>query len=150
MLKSPDQHQVDQAFQYLYQQMYAPLTNYITSKNGQPQDVDDILQEALIVFYKMARQQKLQEIKKLEHYLFTICKHFWYKKLKKNYIETELDESLKEIPENPIVLNHLMATERGAILDKILQSVGADCRELLVYFYYERLVHEGNPNQNGL
>lgn len=139
LLQSSDEQQVDLAFRYLFARMHPQLSSFIISKNGRIEDVDDVLQEGLIVYYKKARQGDLSTINNLEHYLFTICKHLWHRKIRNAYQETELDHTLEAIPDDTTVLQHLLKEEREQLFSQILETLGSDCYDLLVYFYYDRM-----------
>lgn len=139
LLQSMDNQKVDQGFRLLYEYNYPSIVKYITSRNGQKHDADDVLQEGLLVLYKMVRQEKLQGIKSLQKYLFTVCKHFWYRKQKGVQPLSEPEEKDFVVPENPMVLQHIFAQERSNLLDKLLQQLGDSCRTLLIYFYYDQL-----------
>lgn len=139
LLQSAQQKEVDRAFRLLYQEQYPILSSYISKRNGQVQDVDDILQEGLLVLYKLARQNKLQGINKLQNYLFTICKNFWFRKQQQKGSTVELDDQAQDVVEEPTVLQHIFAEERSQLLKQVLEQLGEGCQKLLVLFYYERL-----------
>ncbi|MEL6657934.1 MAG: sigma-70 family RNA polymerase sigma factor [Bacteroidota bacterium] len=139
LLRSTNSRDTDRAFRILYEEQYPIVARYISSRSGQTQAADDLFQEGLIVLYKMARQGRLDHVKSIPQYLFTVCKHFWYRQQQQKGQTVAIEDQVTEIVENPTVLSHLFATERGQLIDKLLQQLGTDCKTLLIHFYYDRL-----------
>ena len=137
-LQSSNPTDNNDAFFFLYDQMHPKFTAYLQKRGGKEVDAEDLLQEGLIVLYKMAKQNRLGDVKNIQSYFFTICKNFWLNQHRKLNREEEMNEFVNEIGEEPAVLDHLMEKERTQILDGILKTIGEDCRTVLILFYYER------------
>jgi len=138
-LKSSDESKVEEAFNFLYHKTQHIARRYILKNRGNEQDVDDIFHDALLAFYKLARQSKLKADVNVEAYLFTICRNMWSKKLKSQFLEVELKtiHNPKEVEEIRISLDP--KEYKSIILDEILAKMDKDCLTLIRYFYYDKL-----------
>lgn len=138
-LRSSDKMAQNTVFVFLHEAMHEKFRQFILKRGGQQEDAEDLLQEGLLVLYKLARQEKLEHINSVPSYLFTICKNLWFKSSKSVQQTVEVDEVAAQFAEEPTVLRHLMDIERTQILQKLLGSIGDNCRQLLTLFYYHRL-----------
>ena len=139
LLQSRHSSEQNKAFVYLYDSLYDPFHDYVMKRGGQQFEVEDLLQEGLVIFYKLAVQGKLLEVKDLKSYLFSICRNLWLKSKTKNKVLEEIDDSTKMIGEEPTVMNHLLSEERAEVLQLLLQRLGEDCKKILLLFYYQEL-----------
>ena len=138
-LKSSDEVKVEEAFNYLYHKSQHTARRHILKNRGNEQDVDDVFHDALLAFYKLARQNKLKPDVNVQAYLFTICRNMWSKKLKEKYPEVELKSMHfpKEVEEIRFSLDQ--KEYKSMILDEILGKMDKDCLTLIRYFYYDKL-----------
>ena len=138
-LKSSDELKIETAFNYLYHKSRHIARRYILKNRGNEQDVDDVFHDALLAFYKLARQNKLKADVNVDAYLFTICRNMWFKKLKNLSSEVELKtiHYPKEVEEIKIFSDP--EEYKSLILDEILAQMDKDCLALIRYFYYDKL-----------
>ena len=73
-----------EAIRSLYKSVLPQLVQYVKAKGGTSTDAQDVFQEGLIALYQNMQSPDFQTSKKLETYLFSICKYVWIKNLKKN------------------------------------------------------------------
>ena len=139
MLKSSDESKIEEAFKFLYHHSQHAARRHILKNKGNEQDVDDIFHDALLAFYKLARQNKLKTDVNVGAYLFTICRNMWSKKLKERFPEVELKASHinREFEEMQIHTN--LEQNQSLLLDEILKKMDKDCLTLIRYFYYDKL-----------
>lgn len=138
-LKSTVYTDNDEAMSHLYALMYRKVVLFIQKNSGSEQDADDIFQDALIVFYKLAKASRLDEISNIHAYFFSICRNLWFKTLKKNQRVTKLTEEYNALPEAARQITALLSGEKSALLEQLLHSIGEGCQKVLVYYYYDRL-----------
>ncbi|MEM9820528.1 MAG: sigma-70 family RNA polymerase sigma factor [Bacteroidota bacterium] len=138
-LASTDTVEGDKALTYLYQRMYTLVKRFVLNNNGAVSDVDDIFQDGLVAFYKLARRGKLHAQINVEAYLYSICRNMWLKQLKKSSRESPISEEMKAIPVEESIIRDLIDEERRNLLDKVLEKLGSKCKKILLYFYYDRL-----------
>lgn len=138
-LQSVVEEECDQALSYLYRKTYPVVQRFILRNQGGEDDAADIFQDGLIALYKLARRDKLSAQTNMEAYLYSICRNMWVKSLKNRPLNVELNEEIQAIPTETVRIQTLLSQERDQILDQVLQQLGRDCYQLLLYFYYDRL-----------
>ena len=140
MLQSSVREEEDAALVFLHRQLYPMTKQFVLNHGGAKEDAEDVLQEAMIAFFKMARMRKLPEQLKVEAYVFTICKNKWYRKAKAN---SRLDTSTLsyasgiDIPDEDVRIKATIEDEKEYFLNILQHRLGAVCYKVLVYFYYE-------------
>lgn len=139
MLKSESSKTVDIGLEHLYQVSKQTVAGFILRNKGNQQDVSDIFHDGLIAFYNLVRQDKINTDTNVEAYLYTICRNMWAKHLKKGKRTEELTDTHTQIPVEATQVTTIIEGEQKELLDTILKQVGADCRKLLILFYFHRL-----------
>lgn len=138
-LRSPLTTEQEEAFVYLYGMLYEKSVAYIQKNSGTEEDARDIFQDALFVFYKMVRQDRVSTDTNPSAYVFSVFRNLWLKKLKKRKRETPLQEEIHDAPVAPEQLEELLQTEQHELLGAALQALKADCRAILIAYYYDQL-----------
>ena len=124
---------------YLYNQLKIKIWNHLRRRGGLKTDVDDLIQEGLIVLFKLAKQNKLEKVRNIQSYLFIVCKNLWTRQQSKNLKQVQIEHVSHELREDQTVLHHLVEKERKEVIAKLIGKLGEECKELLFLFYYERL-----------
>ena len=137
MLQSSNPKMEDAALVFLHQQVYQMTTQFVLKFKGTLEDGEDVLQEALIAFFKLARTHKLPDKLNAEAYLFTICKNKWYRKLRKKPEQVELSESFSSVSIEDVRIKTILEDEQTYLLKILQNQLGEACYSLLVFFYYE-------------
>lgn len=138
-LQSADLAKQDRAFVYLHKKMNQQVASYILKNSGKETDIDDVFQDGLIYLYKLVRQNQAQTIRNIEAYFFTICRNLWLKELKRRKKSVDLDAAHDLEATDDLVLHKMMDQEKKTILLELMNSLGASCQQILVWFYYEKL-----------
>ncbi|MFK8102010.1 MAG: RNA polymerase sigma factor [Saprospiraceae bacterium] len=129
----------DEAMNSLYAVMYRKVLHFILKNSGSEQDADDIFQDSLMVLYKLAKRDQLDNVTNIQSYFFSICRNLWYKALNKKQKTTTLTEEHHLLPEAAMQISTMLALEKSDFLDQLLKSLGESCRSVLIYYYYDRL-----------
>ncbi|GEO04839.1 hypothetical protein AAE02nite_25030 [Adhaeribacter aerolatus] len=116
----------------IYAETYPMVLHYVKQHNGTPEDAQDLLQEAIILFYEKVVLNKLTLTASVSTYLMSICKNKWRQELDKRRRQHQLpneaaprwEEPATE-PENPTV-----------ILLSFVNQLGKKCQDILIAFYY--------------
>ncbi len=138
-LISADDRLVDASFAYLHKTMFHRITRFVLDNNGTASDAKDLFQDGLVVFFKMAKQNKLPEEVVVQAYLFNICRYLWYKVLKKRKKPLELQDSLQMDIEVEPPLTSMISEERRSTIEALFAKIGDDCKKLLVHYYFEQM-----------
>lgn len=125
-----------EALVYLYQNNFSPVRNYILKNNGTLEDVDDVLQEAVIVVWQNASQRTFTLTSKLNTYVYAIAKNVWLKQLNRDKRMDPLDELHYDTHVADEPRNHKMDLD---IVAEYLGKLGDTCREVLQLFYFDGL-----------
>lgn len=125
-----------QALVYLYQNNFSTVRNYILKNNGTLEDVDDILQEAVIAVWQNVSQRDFNLTAKLSTYIYSIAKNLWLKKLNKDKRLDPLEDYHSNTHAADEPANHKMDLN---IVVEYMDKLGNTCRELLQLFYFDGL-----------
>ena len=137
-LYSPVESDNDQILKYLYARMKKQISRMVEKNTGQSHDAEDILQDGLIVLYRMVKRKQVDTSYNVEGYLHNICRNLWLKRLNKQRPVEALSDDHHTIPEVDLSLHHFIHSEKRELLDQVLQQTGSDCLQILRLFYYER------------
>ncbi len=122
----------ERALDYLYRKHFRMMARLITRNSGSEEDAKDVFQDALIVFWEKARSGRFELSSKISTYLYSVCQNLWHKELsrKQRHTSQPIDLADTPAPDNQ---------ERVAIVDKCLQQLKPDCRQILMYYYFDQL-----------
>lgn len=123
------------ALHFVYKQHYRMVYKLVQNYNGDSQDVKDVMQETVVALYKNVVQGKYQPTAKLSTYLYKVAKNICAKRFSKRYQTGDLPESLSD--DSSSTRSYQDRQER--IKGYLLNDLKADCRKVLVAFYYQRL-----------
>jgi len=125
-----------EALTHLYEANYNAIRSYVLKNNGKDDDVEDVLQEAVVAVWQKVHQPNFELTAKLSTFLYAIAKNLWLKALNKG----KRQEPMEDYHENAY------ATETKPIDKSDLQLVvqymnriGETCQQLLHLFYFEEL-----------
>jgi len=124
----------DKAFASLYR--YFPVVKKMVLANGgNPQDAEDLYQEALLVFYKKALQPDFNLTSTISTYVYSICRYLWKDQLKKQrrFAFTEIEQQLVNEQEFTTEIEN---ENQFKLAEKAVSGLGDRCKELLIQFYF--------------
>lgn len=118
----------------LYHANFNMVKSYVAKNNGVVEDAEDLLQDALVVFWQNCRKPGFELTSKISTYLMAVCKNLWLKQLSKT------GRMMGEELIKPQMLSESHDEGRSMDLKKIhdaLDEVGDTCKNLLVMFYFD-------------
>jgi RNA polymerase sigma factor (sigma-70 family) len=123
-----------EALVYLYENNYSVIRNYILKNSGKEEDVEDVLQEAVIAIWQKVQQPGFELTAKLNTFLYAIAKNLWLKQLNK----ARRSEPMEDHHENTQAYS-VKNTYHGdmKIVVRYMEKLGNTCRKLLHLFYFE-------------
>jgi RNA polymerase sigma factor (sigma-70 family) len=130
--------QHDEAFRAMYQQFFAGVETFIIGNSGSSADAEDTFQDALVAVFNNLRSGNFQLQSSLKTYVFSISRNLWLNKLRRQgrMVNITTEHEQIEIPENQ--MNVLEKGERSEIIASLIEKMGEECRQLLLYFYFDR------------
>ena len=127
-LKQGDENTLD----LLYKTHYRMMIKLIVKNNGTEEEAKDIYQESLIVLWQKAKDDNFVLTSKISTYLYSICLNLWRKELeRKKRFSYEVKEGIEVM--------EMDRDERVKIINQCIQRLGDTCREVLTYYYFDRL-----------
>jgi RNA polymerase sigma factor (sigma-70 family) len=122
----------EQALEHLYRKHYRMMARLITRNRGSEDDAKDVFQDALIILWEKVRLGKFELSSKLSTYLYSVCQNLWHKELNRKQRHVSQEHDVAEVQDND-------RQERIAIVNKCLQQLKPDCRQILMYYYFDQL-----------
>ena len=141
LLLDPTEVSKNKGFVLLYKSQYPHVRSFVNRHGGQDADANDVFQEALLVIYNRIKDEDFTLSASIETYLFTVAKNQWYKRFRDNKDELKLDDedSLVESIDDTDFYTILTDSERAKTIAKLIDQLGPTCRNLLTFFYYEKM-----------
>lgn len=122
----------ESALQFLYKKNYRMMLKLVMRNSGSEDEAKDIFQDALIVFWQKVVEDKLVLTSKISTYLYSVCQNLWRKELDRKGRMTD------EIQDTPDIQDP-DRQERIDIVNQCVNQLGDGCKQILLYYYYEKL-----------
>ena len=114
------------------------IFSYVQSNGGNEQDSEDMLQEAIIVFWQKVCSGNFELTSKIGTYLLAVARNKWYAEIRKlnKFTDTELSEDVNDGQDSQ--LDIVISEEKKQSVQKALEAIDPACKQLLLYFYFEK------------
>ncbi|MCE7991964.1 MAG: sigma-70 family RNA polymerase sigma factor [Roseivirga sp.] len=124
---------INSSMQYLYQQYFQAIKNFVLKNSGSLAEANDLFQDALVIFYVKVRKGEYRNTSSLKTYLFGIAKNLWLKELRRRriaqkHLQVEDDIDFQE---------ELIIHESQVTIRKVMELINEECKRLLMDFYFE-------------
>lgn len=136
-LKSDIESDTDKGLNCLYGNCEKTIMKFIIANNGNEDDAKDVIQDAIIVFYEQVKNKNLILDCSINTYIYSVSRNLWLKNIKyKSKFVNDLsgfiaiDDDLTEGFEDEI---------KNKKFIKLFNELGESCRDILIYYYYEKL-----------
>lgn len=117
----------------IYARAYPMVLHYVKQHGGTPEDAQDLLQEAIIIFYEKVMQKELALTASVTTYLMSICKNQWRREQEKRHRWEKLVAEKTDLPEEQIPAEPEL---QGLELINFVTQLSNKCRDILLAFYY--------------
>lgn len=135
-----------QVIAHLYKELFPTVRGYIRKNNGIEDDAHDVLQDAIMYFYKQVIENVFDEKYKVYGYVYRLAINRWINKLnkdKKMVFQTEMSEDMaKDSSYKTIGETEETEKNENSLLNKFVAIIGEKCVELLAYRIYSNLMFE--------
>jgi len=102
---------------------------------GKEEDIDDVLQDAVIAVWQNINKPDFILSAKLTTYVYSIARNLWLKQLqKRSRFDKAGDRQFDNLSEQPADLAGNMDNE---LIKACMEKLGDTCRNLLSYFYFD-------------
>lgn len=126
----------DKALIQLYNDNYTMVRNYIMRNNGKTEDVEDMLQEAVVVVWENVRKKEFELSSLLSTYLMGIVKNMWLKKLSK---AARIDFDNDKVTALRKGYHQEFGNEKLRVVGLMMDRLDEGCRQILTLFYFKDL-----------
>lgn len=128
---------------HFYKENAAYVQGYILHNYGNPEDVEDIFQDALVVLYQKLGSDLFELRGSLKVYFFGICKNLWRARLRK-MDRLIIDDGQNRFEEGTIdsLPTDLEDQERQYLYKKYFHKLSSDKKKLLYLFFEGRSIKE--------
>jgi len=133
----------DDALSHLYTVCYPIIRNLVLKNSGTEEDIDDILQEGIIVFYEKVKSGNFTITCSITTFIYSVCRNIWLKNLKKKSLNITFTKTHESIDFTDDTLDEEnILNKKQKILLEALTELGDPCKSVLTYFYYEQFSME--------
>ena len=128
-----------EGIKYLYNNYFEFLKLFIVQNKGNEQDAQDIFQEVIVSFINLVKQEKFRGESSIKTFLYSMNRNIWFNELKKRERSTIREKKYEQLStgEEKTMFNTLEHKEASDQLIAIMDSLGENCKKILVLFYYE-------------
>ncbi|PSR56860.1 sigma-70 family RNA polymerase sigma factor [Adhaeribacter arboris] len=123
----------EKTLEKIYARAYPMVLHYVKQHGGYPEDAQDLVQEALIIFYEKIMLEELTLTASVTTYLMGICKNLWRRELEKRQRREEWNIEKTDVAEE---VNSPEPDSPTLELIYFVEQLGNKCRDILVAFYY--------------
>lgn len=127
---------------YLISNNRTKVINYVVKNSGITEDGEELLFDAITIFYENVRNNKFQLQKdcSIDTYIYRICINSWLNILKKRRLDfVSLDTIHKEAKQEEDTNND---NDNQKQLKLLVENLGEPCKSIFYYKYYESLNNE--------
>ncbi len=130
---------LDKCFTYLYKNLFNKTENYFKKRGLYGDEVKDLFQESLLVFYEAVKQDKYEVNAKISTYLFSVMKHKWINSMNKKKPGYFTGEEQSAINKDMNIDERIGFYEKSKRVDYFMNKLKDDCKRILLLFYYNQV-----------
>ncbi|MEL6561667.1 MAG: sigma-70 family RNA polymerase sigma factor [Bacteroidota bacterium] len=136
-IKSADRKVSNNALKEIYLANVKLVEQYIMNHGGSQEDAADTYQDAVMVFYNLTREDRFEGKSSISTFIYSVARNIWSKKMRHLVKQRNLKVvDFERLPEQDLPKNEI---DLQLILKGVMEQMGSDCKDLLTYFYYEKL-----------
>lgn len=123
----------NKAISMIYSTCFSSVRNYIQTNAGNEADARDVFQEAIMVVFEKARNEKLKLQCTLKTYLYSVSRYIWLKELekrKKSLQETKEVENF-EVIDDQVSHDIYIKNAQKSLFVKMFKQLSEDCQKII-------------------
>lgn len=137
-------------FTLLYKTYFTMVKEIVKKYNGSNSDAEDVFQEMLIILIREIENGRVDELKDLKNYIYTISKNLYINIAKKNARQNSLDSIPESYTHDKHVKNHMELQQSETLILDIIKQLGNTCYEILKAIIFENKKQEEIAQNLGL
>ncbi len=149
LTRVPDQE--DQVIRFLYKECSATIKGYIRKNGGSDDDANDVIQDAIIIFYERVKNNRFSLDSTIAAFIFSVGKYIWFNKKRRQHknVSFEKDTILGMIDDQSKIDIEMFGISKSALVNEILENIGPDCKKILVDSVYRKIPMKEIARING-
>lgn len=132
-------NKADKVLLFLYKNLQPKISKWIRTNNGSKEEAQDIFQDSILVFYSYVLKDKFDVNANVDAFLFKIAKNKWINYVKKEGKSVAIEGDIKMNTETD---NSEDRTDKQQLINKLLDQLGAVCKEILTYTIFYKISME--------
>ncbi|HTF80458.1 MAG TPA: sigma-70 family RNA polymerase sigma factor, partial [Cytophagales bacterium] len=139
ILENIDKGRDNEALTEIYKKSLPKIRKYILSNNGTEEEVKDVFQDTIVIFYRKVKTGKFREDVDIDAFLFAVARNLYI-----NYVSRHLKRNVKttsgdERDRSEDLLQQLIDKEKEKHIENIFNELGAHCAKLLRLNFFNDL-----------
>jgi RNA polymerase sigma factor (sigma-70 family) len=132
---------LNDAIAFIYKEHFDYLSALIVYNNGSMDDAKDIVQEVIVSFIEIIRNNKFRGESSIKTFLHVMTRNTWLNELKKRGRSEKRDKVFEQVrlQDDAAVTESIENRESKQQLLKVFETLGTTCKRILTLFYYENL-----------
>lgn len=129
----------NEALAAIYKLSLPKIRKYILSNNGKEDDVKDIFQDTIVIFYRQVKTGKFRQELDIDGFLYHVARNLYIKYVTR-YVNRNLTMEVKEKEDtSEDLLQQLIGEEKRQLIDRLFDDLGSICCELLKLAIFQNL-----------
>ncbi|HWP82361.1 MAG TPA: sigma-70 family RNA polymerase sigma factor [Bacteroidota bacterium] len=122
----------------LFEMNRRAVASLVRNHGGTADDADDILQEAVVIFWERVKAGTFEQKAKLSTFIYATARNLWLRRRAKSRREVAGDPD-PEATEDPShsALEDLIESQEATAIRHALEELGDPCKTLLLLYYWE-------------
>lgn len=124
----------------VYDKCFLSVKKYVTSNGGTLEDVKDVFQDSILMFYRNVKENQINKNTNIKAYLYNTASNKWKNILKKRNRKINIDEfeiaNKMSTDSTPFEIMHSL--EKEAFVIQLINKLDEKCRQLLKMVFYQR------------
>jgi RNA polymerase sigma factor (sigma-70 family) len=121
----------NEALAIIYKSTLPKIRNYILRNSGTEDDVKDIFQDAVVIFYRRVKTGRLEEMVNIDGFLYSVSRNLYL-----NHLSRYASKNLRIPVEDKEdlagdIFGDLLLREKETQMDKLLSKLGDACTKIL-------------------
>lgn len=132
---------LNDAIAFIYKEHFDYLSALIVYNNGNIDDAKDIVQEVIVSFIEIIRNNKFRGESSIKTFLHVMTRNTWLNELKKRGRSEKRDKVFEQVrlQDDSVITESIENREAKQQLLNVFETLGTSCKKILTLFYYENL-----------
>ncbi len=126
----------NRALKLVFRNYFPTVSRLLKKRGGKAEDIEDMFQDAVFIFYKKALKGDLDNNSDVGSYLYTVTKNLWVNKMQRDNKSISYDNLVTEETVEETPYSQLISEEKEKNIRAVFAQLGARCEELLIARFY--------------